>query len=57
MLVADVPNYNNIIYHWISHWSDGTVLAEDSMSNTHQIFNINNGMAYDTINICQQICK
>ena len=52
MLVADVPNYNNIIYHWISTAPDGTVLAEDSMSNTHQIFNINNGMAYDTINIC-----
>ena len=52
MLVADVPNLNTIIYHWISTAPDGTVLGEDSMSNTHQIFNINNGMTYDTIDIC-----
>ena len=52
MLVADVPNLNTIIYHWISTAPNGTVLGEDSMSNTHQIFNINNGMTYDTIDIC-----
>ena len=52
MLVADVPNLNTIIYHWISTSPNGTVLGEDSMSNTHQIFNINNGMTYDTIDIC-----
>ena len=52
MLVADVPNLNTIIYHWISTAPDGTVLGEDSMSNTHQIFNVNNGIAYDTIDIC-----
>ncbi len=52
MLVADVPNLNTIVYHWISTAPNGTVLGEDSMSNTHQIFNINNGMTYDTIDIC-----
>ena len=52
MLVADVPNLNTIIYHWISTAPDGTVLGVDSMSNTHQIFNVNNGIAYDTIDVC-----
>ena len=53
ILTAEVPNINTIIDYWITTAPDGTVLGEDSMSNSHQIFNnMNNGQPYDTINIC-----
>ena len=53
ILVAEVPNINTIIDYWITTAPDGTVLGEDSMWNSHQIFNnMNNGQPYDTINIC-----
>ena len=53
ILVAEVPiNFMDIDY-WITTAPDGTVLGEDSMWNSHQIFNnTNNGQPYDTINIC-----
>ena len=54
ILAAEVPNINTIIDYWITTAPDGTVLGEDSMWNTHQIFNINSttGMPFDTINVC-----
>ena len=54
ILAAEVPNINTIIDYWITTAPDGTVLGEDSMWNTHQIFNINptNGQPFDTINVC-----
>ena len=48
ILTAQVPNINTIIDYWITTATDGTVLGEDSMWNTHQINNI----GYDTLNIC-----
>ena len=53
ILIAEVPNINTIIDYWITTAPDGTVLAEDSLWNIHQINNnINNGQPYDTINVC-----
>jgi len=53
MLVAEVPISFMDIYYWITTAPDGTVLGEDSMWNSHQIYNnTNNGQPYDTINIC-----
>jgi hypothetical protein len=53
ILMAEVLNINTIIDYWITTAPDGTVLGEDSMSNSHQIFNnMNNGQPYDTINVC-----
>jgi len=53
ILVAEVPNINSIIDYWITTAPDGTVLGEDSMWNSHQIFNnMNNGQPYDTIITC-----
>ena len=53
ILVAEVPISFMDIHYWITTATDGTVLGEDSMWNSHQIFNnTNNGQPYDTINIC-----
>jgi len=53
ILVAEVPISFMDIHYWITTAPDGTVLGEDSMWNSHQIFNnMNNGQPYDTINIC-----
>ena len=53
MLVAEVPISFMDIYYWITTSPDGTVLGEDSMWNSHQIFNnMNNGQPYDTMSIC-----
>ena len=54
ILTAEVPNINTIIDYWITTAPDGTILGEDSMWNTHQIFNTNptNGQPFDTINVC-----
>tara|TARA_B100001093_G_scaffold76751_1_gene67670 strand:+ start:21717 stop:22820 length:1104 start_codon:yes stop_codon:yes gene_type:complete len=53
MLVAEVPISFMDIHYWITTAPNGTVLGEDSMWNSHQIFNnTNNGQPYDTINIC-----
>ena len=53
MLVAEVPVSFMDVHYWITTAPDGTVLGEDSMWNSHQIFNnTNNGQPYDTINIC-----
>ena len=53
ILVAEVPISFMDIHYWITTASDGTVLGEDSLWNSHQIFNnMNNGQPYDTINIC-----
>ena len=49
ILMAEVPNINTIIDYWITTAPDGTVLGEDSMWNSHQIYN---GQPYDTINVC-----
>ena len=53
ILGAEVPISFMDIHYWITTAPDGTVLGEDSMWNSHQIFNnSNNGQPYDTINIC-----
>lgn len=53
ILVAEVPISFMDINYWITTAPDGTVLGEDSMWNSHQIYNnMNNGQPYDTINIC-----
>ena len=53
ILVAEVPISFMDIHYWITTAPDGTVLGEDSLWNSHQIYNnINNGQPYDTINIC-----
>ena len=53
ILVAEVPISFMDIHYWITTAPDGTVLGEDSLWNSHQIFNnMNNGQPYDTINIC-----
>ena len=53
ILGAEVPISFMDIHYWITTAPDGTVLNEDSLWNTHQIFNnLNNSQPYDTINIC-----
>jgi len=53
ILLAEVPISFMDINYWITTAPDGTVLGEDSLLNSHQIFNnMNNGQPYDTINIC-----
>ena len=53
MLAAEVPISFMDIHYWITTAPDGTVLGEDSMWNSHQIYNnMNNGQPYDTINVC-----
>ena len=53
ILGAEVPISFMDIHYWITTATDGTVLGEDSLWNSHQIFNnLNNGQPYDTINIC-----
>ena len=53
ILMAEVPISFMDIHYWITTAPDGTVLGEDSLWNSHQIFNnMNNGQPYDTINIC-----
>ncbi|MBT4217501.1 MAG: PKD domain-containing protein [Flavobacteriales bacterium] len=53
ILMAEVPISFMDIHYWITTAPDGTVLGEDSLWNSHQIFNnMNNGQPYDTLNIC-----
>ncbi len=53
-LVMEVNNINTIIDYWVTSAPDGTVLQEDSMINTHTIYNYNpsTSLPYDTINTC-----
>jgi len=53
ILMAEVPISFMDIHYWITTAPDGTVLGEDSLWNSHQIFNnMNNGQPYDTLDIC-----
>ena len=53
ILMAEIPISFMDIHYWITTAPDGTLLGEDSLWNSHQIFNnMNNGQPYDTINIC-----
>lgn len=45
----------SLIDYWVTTATDGTVLAEDSMSATHNVYNFTNpstGLTYDTIVTC-----
>ena len=46
-----VNNFNSIIYYWISTAPDGTVLGEDSMWNSHLVYN-SFTIPNDTITTC-----
>ena len=50
-LTMQVNNFNSVIYYWISTAPDGTVLGEDSMWNSHLVFN-SFAIPNDTITTC-----
>ena len=50
-LSMQVNNINSIIDYWISTAPDGTILGEDSMWNTHLVYN-SFTLPYDTITTC-----
>tara|TARA_B100001057_G_scaffold145956_1_gene145950 strand:- start:28 stop:1095 length:1068 start_codon:yes stop_codon:yes gene_type:complete len=50
-LSMQVNNINSIIDYWISSATDGTILGEDSMWNTHLVYN-SFTLPYDTITTC-----
>lgn len=50
-LIVQVSNINTIIDYWVSVSPDGTVLGEDSMSNTHMVWNLFN-IPNDSITTC-----
>ena len=50
-LIVQVTNINTIIDYWVSVSPDGTVLGEDSMSNTHMVWNSFN-IPNDSITTC-----
>ena len=50
ILMAEVPISFMDIHYWITTAPDGTVLGEDSLWNSHQIYNnMNNGQPYDCL--------
>jgi len=53
-LTMEVNNINTFIDYWVTTTSDMTVLAEDSMTNTHSVFNSNpvSFVPYDTLITC-----
>ena len=53
-ITMQVNGVNTFIDYWVTTANDGTILGEDSMSTTHNIFNYNpsTSLPYDTINVC-----
>jgi hypothetical protein len=53
-LTMEIININTLIDYWITTAPDMTVLAEDSMSNTHMVYNTNpmSFVPYDTLITC-----
>jgi len=53
-MALQLNNVNTFVDYWLTTANDGTILGEDSMSTTHNIFNNNSStsLPYDTINVC-----
>ena len=53
-LVVSSNNLNTFIEYWVTTGNNGTILGEDSMSTTHNVFNYNpsTGLPFDTIVTC-----
>ena len=53
-MTLQLNNVNTFVDYWVTTANDGTILAEDSMSTTHNVFNYNpiTSLPYDTINVC-----
>jgi len=53
-LVVSSNNLNTFIDYWVTTGNNGTILGEDSMSTTHNVFNYNpsTGLPFDTIVTC-----
>jgi len=52
-LTIDANNLNTFVDYWVTT-AGSTTLAEDSMTNSHPIYNYNNntGLPYDTLTTC-----
>jgi hypothetical protein len=53
-MTLQLNNVNTFVDYWATTANDGTILGEDSMSTTHNVFNYNpsTSLPYDTINVC-----
>ena len=53
-MTLHLNNVNTFVDYWVTTANDGTILGEDSMSTTHNVFNYNSStsLPYDTINVC-----
>jgi hypothetical protein len=53
-MTLQLNNVNTFVDYWVTTANDGTILGEDSMSTTHNVFNYNpsTSLPYDTINVC-----
>ena len=53
-MTLQLNNVNTFVDYWVTTANDGTILGEDSMSTTHNVFNYNSStsLPYDTINVC-----
>ena len=53
-MTLHLNNVNTFVDYWVTTANDGTILGEDSMSTTHNVFNYNpsTSLPYDTINVC-----
>ena len=53
-MTLQLNNVNTFVDYWITTANDGTILGEDSMSTTHNVFNYNSStsLPYDTISVC-----
>ena len=54
-MTIQLSNVNTLVYYWVTTAPDGNVLAEDSMSTIHNIYNFTNPsttLTYDTVTTC-----
>ena len=54
-MTIQLSNVNTFVYYWVTTAPDGNVLAEDSMSTIHNVYNFTNpstGLTYDTVTTC-----
>ena len=53
-MTLQLNNVNTFVDYWVTTANDGTILGEDSMSTTHNVFNYNSStsLPYDTISVC-----
>jgi hypothetical protein len=51
-ITMGINNINTIIDYWVTTTPNGSILQEDSITNTHTIYQNTQGMPYDTIITC-----